>query len=149
MGTQLPETCREVEINMLRSSVHLVGVIWKKKISQTVKKFIEFYGTPKLTTASYRILSCDGQTQFVSSSSKLQIHCNNFLLLISQHPKQIFFQVLQIFHLIIFIYVIPNTSADKDKSRSIFYAASSYVLTVYNKRYSQHCTTSTCVLSFE
>jgi len=25
MGTWLPETCREVEINILRSSVHLVG----------------------------------------------------------------------------------------------------------------------------
>ena len=31
IGTQLPETCREVEINILRSSVHLVGFIWKKK----------------------------------------------------------------------------------------------------------------------
>ena len=29
MGTQLPETCTEVEINILRSSVHLVGFIWK------------------------------------------------------------------------------------------------------------------------
>jgi len=27
MGTQLSETCREVEINILRSSVHLVGFI--------------------------------------------------------------------------------------------------------------------------
>ena len=31
MGTQLPETCREVEINILRSSVQLVSFIWKKK----------------------------------------------------------------------------------------------------------------------
>ena len=30
MGTYLPKTCREVEINILRSSVHLVGFIWKK-----------------------------------------------------------------------------------------------------------------------
>jgi len=29
MDTQLPETRREVEINILRSSVHLVGFIWK------------------------------------------------------------------------------------------------------------------------
>ena len=28
MGTQLPETSREVEINVLRSSVHLVGLVW-------------------------------------------------------------------------------------------------------------------------
>jgi len=28
MGTSLPETCREVEINILRSSVHLLGFIW-------------------------------------------------------------------------------------------------------------------------
>ena len=27
MGTQLPKTCTEVEINILRSSVHLVGFI--------------------------------------------------------------------------------------------------------------------------
>ena len=27
MGTQLPETCTEVEINILRSSEHLVGFI--------------------------------------------------------------------------------------------------------------------------
>jgi len=31
IGTQLPETCREVEINILRSSVHLVGFISKSK----------------------------------------------------------------------------------------------------------------------
>jgi len=31
MGTQLPRTCREVEINILRSSVHLVGFIRKRK----------------------------------------------------------------------------------------------------------------------
>jgi hypothetical protein len=30
MGTQFPETCTEVEINVLRSSVHLVGFIWKR-----------------------------------------------------------------------------------------------------------------------
>jgi len=28
--TQLPETCREVEISILRSSVHLVGFIWNR-----------------------------------------------------------------------------------------------------------------------
>jgi len=27
MGAQMSETCREVEINILRSSVHLVGFI--------------------------------------------------------------------------------------------------------------------------
>jgi len=32
MGTQLPKTCREVEINILRSSVHLVGFIWKRSV---------------------------------------------------------------------------------------------------------------------
>ena len=31
MGTHLPETYREVEINLLRSSVHLVGFIWKRQ----------------------------------------------------------------------------------------------------------------------
>jgi len=31
MGTYLPETRREVEINILRSSVHLVGFIWGEK----------------------------------------------------------------------------------------------------------------------
>ena len=30
MGTQLPETCREIETNILRSSAHLVGFIWKR-----------------------------------------------------------------------------------------------------------------------
>ena len=30
MGTLLPETCREVEINILRSIVHLFGLIWKR-----------------------------------------------------------------------------------------------------------------------
>ena len=29
MGTLLPETCSEVEINILRSSVHLVGFTWR------------------------------------------------------------------------------------------------------------------------
>jgi len=31
MSTQLPETCRETEINMLLSSVQIVGFIWKRK----------------------------------------------------------------------------------------------------------------------
>jgi len=31
MDTQLPETCREVEINILRGSVQLVGCIWKNE----------------------------------------------------------------------------------------------------------------------
>jgi len=30
MGTQLPETCRKVEINILRNSVQLVGFICKR-----------------------------------------------------------------------------------------------------------------------
>ena len=30
MGTQLPETCRKVAINILESSVHLVGFILKR-----------------------------------------------------------------------------------------------------------------------
>ena len=30
MGTKLTETCREAEINILRSSVHPVGFIWKR-----------------------------------------------------------------------------------------------------------------------
>ena len=30
MGTKLPETCREFEINMLRSSLHLFGLVWKR-----------------------------------------------------------------------------------------------------------------------
>jgi len=44
MGTSLSETCREVEINMLRSSVHLVGFILKRlyrdERSKNIKKHI-------------------------------------------------------------------------------------------------------------
>jgi len=33
LQTRQPETCREVEINTLRSCVHLVGFIWKRYIT--------------------------------------------------------------------------------------------------------------------
>jgi len=32
MGTQLPETCTEVEINILRSSVYILGFIWNSSV---------------------------------------------------------------------------------------------------------------------
>ena len=43
MGSQLPETCREVEINILRKSVHLVGFIWKRFYRDARSKNIKFF----------------------------------------------------------------------------------------------------------
>jgi len=55
MGTYFPETCREVEINILRSSVHPVGLIWKRLYRDAGQQVIKF-STAKDLNMIFRII---------------------------------------------------------------------------------------------